>query len=53
MYIFQQKVMNEEGEIVPGASMPQVDEDTMLRMYENMIRLNVCAWNPFVCLNIG
>ena len=34
--------MNEEGEIVPGASMPQVDEDTMLRMFR--ISLNHSSW---------
>ena len=35
--------MNEAGEIISKATRPDVDEETTLRMYEHMIRLNVCV----------
>ena len=35
------RIMNENGEIVKGASMPDLDIESMIKMYSMMIRLQV------------
>ena len=46
-------VMDEEGNVVPGATKPSVDDETALRMYENMIRLHVRIRNPITSLLVS